>query len=170
MSTPDKRMSYEAAGKLLEPTGYNPRMPRPAAIVAGAALVLARAIIGTLAGLGTFGAWDGTLRNAGTVVDMLVAVLSDLFGSVTVAVIAVGLTGLAISVGLFLGWNAVRVLVMVAAVVDICVSFASWLAHGGAFELFGDKTAVAVDILVLLALSSRSAAAYARRNEHRDAR
>lgn len=165
MSVPAKRPAFEAAGRLLEPVEYNPQLGRPATIVAGAALVLMRAVVGALAGLGVFGEWDYTLRNAGTVVDVIVAVFSATPEGAVPAVIGVGLAGVALAVLLFVGWNAARVLVMIVSVIDICVTFASWLARGGAFESFGDQTAVAVDILVLLALSSRSAAAYARRNE-----
>lgn len=164
MTIPAKRPAYEPPQRLLAPTPYDPGMARPLTTVAGAALVLARAVLGALAGLGLFGGWDRTLQNAGTVVDALTAALgASSTGALTAATIAITLVEVTLAAFILAGRDLARVIVMVVAVVDISVAFAAWLGRGGSFAAVGDFTAVAVDILVLLALSSRSAAAYARR-------
>ena len=59
--------------------------------------------------------------------------------------------------------------VMLFAVGSISFSFVAWRILGERIELEGTFVSLALDILILLALSSRSAASYARRNERQDA-
>lgn len=66
---------------------------------------------------------------------------------------------------IFRGSNAARVLVMVVTAISISTAFVSWWARDQEITLQTTLRSLAVDILVLLALSSRSAAAYARRAE-----
>ncbi|MFV4913962.1 hypothetical protein PFZ49_10515 [Microbacterium lacticum] len=66
---------------------------------------------------------------------------------------------------IFRGSNAARVLVMVVTAISISTAFVSWWARDQEITLQTTLLSLAVDILVLLALSSRSAAAYARRAE-----
>jgi hypothetical protein len=56
---------------------------------------------------------------------------------------------------------------MLIAVLSISTSFTAWWAQGQEIEIAGTFVSLSIDILLLLALSSRSAAAYARRNERR---
>jgi hypothetical protein len=50
---------------------------------------------------------------------------------------------------------------------SISASFVAWWAQGQEIEIQGTFLSLSLDILLLLALSSRSAAAYARRYEQR---
>ena len=79
-------------------------------------------------------------------------------GVVTVIELACGIL-------IFRGSNAARVLVMVVTVISISTAFVSWWARDQEITLQTTLLSLAVDILVLLALSSCSAAAYARRAE-----
>lgn len=79
-------------------------------------------------------------------------------GVVTVIELACGIL-------IFRGSNAARVLVMVVTAISISTAFVSWWARDQEITLQTTLRSLAVDILVLLALSSRSAAAYARRAE-----
>ena len=68
---------------------------------------------------------------------------------------------------IFFGHNWARVLIMIVAVVSISTTFVAWAADEQAITLEGTFFSLGLDVLLLLALSSRSAAAYARRNERR---
>ena len=68
---------------------------------------------------------------------------------------------------IYRGVNWARVLVMGFSVVSISFSFAAWWAEDQEITINTTFVTLAFDILVLLALSSRDAAAYARRNEGR---
>ena len=48
MKTPAKRPAFESPGDLVRPVGYDPDMSRPAAISAGAGLVMLRVLAGLL--------------------------------------------------------------------------------------------------------------------------
>ena len=63
------------------------------------------------------------------------------------------------------GHNWPRILVMLISTISIASAFIAWWAVGDEITLDGTFPSLSLDILVLLALSSRSAAAYARRNE-----
>ena len=76
-----------------------------------------------------------------------------------------GLVDLRLSVLVFLGRNWARVIVMCISVLSISTVFGAWWVQGQEITLEGSFMSLAIDILLLLALSSRSAAAYARRRE-----
>lgn len=63
------------------------------------------------------------------------------------------------------GSNWARVLVMFVAVFDIYTTFIAWLTREQELTLSGSIYSLAIDILILLALSSQAAASYARRND-----
>ncbi len=165
---PEKRPAFEPTSALLRPTDYDPEMPRPTTIVVGALLMLLRALTGILILLGLARGWDGLLAGTNSFLELL-----D-FGfkgsdALRVAVIVVGLLVILLQIVLavlvFAGRNWARVLVMVVAVVDITATFVAWVAGNQEITLTNSFFSVAIDILVLLALSSRRAASYARRNE-----
>jgi hypothetical protein len=56
---------------------------------------------------------------------------------------------------------------MLIAVLSISSAFTAWWALDQEIKLEGTFVSLSLDILILLALSSRRAAAYARRNERR---
>ncbi|MFV0319722.1 MAG: hypothetical protein ACK5IN_05025 [Microbacterium sp.] len=63
------------------------------------------------------------------------------------------------------GHNWPRVVIMPFAAVSIVSSFTAWWVQGQEIMLRTSLLLLAVDTLVVLVLSSRSTAAYARRNE-----
>ena len=71
----------------------------------------------------------------------------------------------ALAVLTFRGVNLARVILMLLAVASTTVAFVQWLSDDFDIELQSTLLTVAADILVLLALSSRDAAAYCRRHE-----
>jgi hypothetical protein len=169
-ATPAKRPAFEPAARLLTPTGYDPDMQRPTSIVAGTALLLLRVVAGivVLAGLAT--GWDALLADPDSVLDGFDPTPEGSRAALWF-VLATGGTVLAIdlllTIFVFLGRNWARVIVMIISVMSISASFVAWWAQGQEIEIQGTFLSLSLDILLLLALSSRSAAAYARRYEQR---
>lgn len=163
---PQKRAAFEPAERLLRPTGYNPTMKRPTSTVAGAALVLLRVVAGVflMAEIALNGAEIApeTLSGLGSpaAVSAAIAGILALIGAVLIADVI-------FAVLILKGRNWPRVIVMVFAVISISSAFAAWWAEDLEITLKTSLLSTGVDVLVLLALSSRSAAAYARRNERR---
>ncbi|MEN2738847.1 hypothetical protein ABCS02_13735 [Microbacterium sp. X-17] len=170
--TPEKRPAFEPAALLVEPGQPDPGMTRPMATVTGAVLVLLRAVVGVqwMIALG-FG-WqsltisltidDGAGGPPLTVDEAQAALIVVLCGVGILVLVDVALAFL-----IFRGWNWPRVFVMFVSVVSICSAFFSWWFQGQELRLDSTLLSLALDILVLLALSSRGAAAYARRNRRR---
>lgn len=163
---PDKRPAYEPAARLLTPPGYDPRMPRPAATVAGAVLVLLGVVAQAIVYWGLATGWQDLV---GDVVGMEIG--PDAAQAALWLVLGIGGLGLVIEIVLALliyrGHNWPRVLVMVISVFSIGTSFTAWWAQGQEITIQGTFVSLSLDILLLLALSSRSAARYARRTERR---
>ena len=157
---PAKRPAFEPAERLLRPTGYDPSMRRPAATIAGVALLAGRVVVGAIvlvaALMGADGTLDATLdgESAGLVIAATVGAVSLLIDAVLVALI-------------WAGFNWPRVVVMVVSTLSISSAFVGWWADGQEVTITGSLLSVALDVLILLALSSREAAAYARRNDRR---
>ncbi len=165
---PDKLPVFEAGAKLLQRAERDPDMPRPAATIVGAALVLLRAVVGAVVSVGVVRGWDGLLL----VVDSAVEVLGfavDGASWLRWVTFSIGagmmLFQVALAVLIYLGSNWARVLVMLVAVFDISTTFVAWSVRGQEITLSGTIYSLAIDILILLALSSQAAAGYARRHE-----
>ena len=169
MSAPEKRPAFEPAKELLRPPSYRPDMKRPPTTVAGAVLVFLRVLtgvlwLGELALNWQFVATDAAISLGGLSTSELVGV--GLW--IIVAIVAVVLlVELVLAVLILRGSNWPRVVVMVFAVISISSSFAAWWVDDLEITLTTSLLSTALDTLILLALSSRSAAAYARRNERR---
>ncbi|KAA9108265.1 hypothetical protein [Microbacterium rhizomatis] len=167
---PAKRPAYEPAARLMQPVVFDPQMKRPVTTVAGALLVLLRVIAGALVLVDLSFNWK-------TVAAQVDPALSD--GEIPADVASAGLTVVIVFVGAVLlldlvlgfftyrGSNLARVIVMAFSVISISFAFINWWFDGQEITLKTSFVSLAFDILVLLALSSRSAAAYARRNERR---
>nr|WP_243847361.1 hypothetical protein [Microbacterium ulmi] len=154
----------------MKPTGYDPAMRRPVTIVVGAALVLLRVAAG-VAWIADVGAhWSGYAGDVAVRVGDLSLSPDAVRSSFVVFAALSGLVLLvesALAILILRGADWARIVVMSFAVVSISSSFGSWWAQGQEITLNTSLVSLALDILVLLALSSRSAAAYARRNERR---
>ena len=168
MSTPEKRPAYEPAEKLLTPPRYDPTMKRPVTTVAGALLVLLRVTAGVLQVIELATMWARSPGAAKLTIGGVNA-SPELQQAGLAGVIAITGVLLLLDAGLavliYFGYNRPRVIVMVFAVFSISASFAGWWAAGLDITLRTSLVSVALDILILLALSSRSAAAYARRRK-----
>jgi hypothetical protein len=168
---PRKRAAFEP---LAAPVSRDPAMRRPAATVAGGVLVLLRALAGIVWGLAVAfdlppwlqvvaGAAEGsgaeptlTLSDVGVGVGVFFGIL----GGVALVQVVFGIL-------LLRGSNLARVIVMLVSTVSIVTAFVGWWELGQEITVGTTLVTLSLDILVLLALSSRDAAAYARRNERR---
>lgn len=164
-----KRPAFEPAERLLEPTGYDPQMKRPATIVAGTLLILLGVVAGVLWVISSAVVWPEWIGELAALVggdEVPQRVESNAFLAFTGVAAALLAVEAGLAVFVFTGHNWARVIVMVLATLTICSAFARWWAEG---ELEVNTTIVSlgIDILILLALSSRSAAAYARRKQRR---
>lgn len=167
---PQKRAAFESPARLVRAEQAPADMPRPGSTVAGGALVLLRVAAGALWMVSLAFGWNGlvaTLDFDGdpntTSVD---AEVSQLTLVVVLVVVAIPLVIDAVIAFLIIrGWNWPRVLVMVFSTLSIGAAFATWWAGGRDLHLNTTLIPVAIDILILLALSSRSASAYARRKQ-----
>ena len=168
---PAKRPAFELPAVPDIPVG-DPAMRRPLSTTAGAGLVLLRVAAGVAWTLSVAFGWEGWLRSyAG---DLSGDSASDeltpgvLGASLVVFLVATGLVLLVeLTFGLLIlrGRNFPRVVVMIISVLSISTAFTGWWVQGQDIRLSTTLVTLALDILVLLALSSRSAAAYARRRE-----
>lgn len=163
---PDKRPAFEPAEKLLTPPRYDPTMKRPVTTVAGAVLVLLRVAVGVVFSYELANRWALTGGEASASINGVDlssdAVQLGLTGIVVVSAVVL-LIDAVFAVLIYLGWNLPRVIVMVIAVLSISAAFVGWWAEGQEVTIQTSLLTLALDILILLALSSRSAAAYARR-------
>jgi hypothetical protein len=169
VTTPAKRPSYEPAGRLLRPPRYDPDMKRPVTTVTGAVLVFLRAVAGLLflAELGLH--WNLVATSSAIAIDGLTDAEAAGVGLAIILSLVVALIVVDVVLAVFIlrGDNWARVIVMVVAVLSISTAFVSWWLEDLEITLKTSLLSTALDTLILLALSSRSAAAYARRNEQR---
>ncbi|WP_194396744.1 hypothetical protein [Microbacterium atlanticum] len=168
---PQKRPAFEPPGRLLKPTGYDPDMRRPPTIVAGTALVLLRVLAGIVVLGGLALGWDDLIDDPGAMLDGFDPSPEGAQAALWLVLAAGGtvlLIDMLLAILVYRGRNWARVIVMVIAAGSISTSFFAWWAQGQEITLDSTFVSLSLDILVLLALSSRSAAAYARRNERRD--
>lgn len=167
---PHKRPAFEPPARLLTPVAHDPDMKRPPTIAVGAAFVLLRVIAGVVVLVGLAIGWDAIVADPDAVLEGFdptpegtrAALWFVLAAGGTVLVI-----DLLLAVFVYRGHNWARVIVMIIAVGSIGTSFVAWWAQGQEITIDTTYMSLSLDILLLLALSSRSAAAYARRNEHR---
>ena len=163
----EKRPAFEPPAVLVGPAPVAPMMRRPVATTFGAVLVVLRVIAGVvwLVSLGLL--WRKTL-----VEDLGVPLDSDVeadasSNAVLAVVLAFGAVVLAVELVLalliFLGSNWARITVMVFATLSITGSAFDYFGADAEITLRTTLVTLALDILVLLALSSRNARAYARR-------
>jgi hypothetical protein len=165
---PRKRAAFESPTRLATPLAHDPDMARPASTVAGAVLVLLR----VLAGAGWLVAvaldWRTLAHEADAQLDGVSLTQDEIGWGLGVFAVVLGLFLLADAALAFLilrGRNTPRVIVMLFSTLSIGTSFVAWWVQGQDIRIQTTLLTLALDILVLLALSSRSAAGYARRHE-----
>ncbi|QEO14308.1 hypothetical protein FLP10_07670 [Agromyces intestinalis] len=169
MTEVGKRPAFEAPSDLARPVRPDPRMRRPAATTVGAVLVLLRVLAGVAVLVAIAVEWRNVL--SAEFDDLDPADLGEASDAALAVVIVVGAVVLAVQLALavfiFVGWNWPRILVMVFATVSISLTFAAWWAGDQRITIDETLATLALDILIMLALSSRPARAYARRPRER---
>jgi hypothetical protein len=164
--TAEKRPAFEPPSELVAPVLPPPDMRRPIATVFGALLVVCRVVAGAvwLAVLAV--QWDDIVRDE-LHIEIEGASESDAARVALAVILAVG--GLILAINLVLavlvyrGNNAARLAVMIFATISIIGAAIDYLGEGTEITIRTTLITLALDILVLLALSSRAARAYARR-------
>ena len=170
MSAPNKRPAFEPASELLKPVRVDPHMPRPPSTVAGALLVFLRVLAGVLWIASVLLGWDTFVREIDVSFDDVASTPQLAGATLTVVLVFIGVLLLLDATLAFFtlrGHNWARVLVMTFSAISITTSFLQWWSDALEIRLGTTLLTLGLDILILLALSSRSAAAYARRNERR---
>lgn len=168
---PRKRVAFEPP---LDPTAGDAAMHRPTATVAGAVLVLLRAIAGALWAVSVAFSLPPWLQqiagaasgDASASTDPELAAFADLGIGTAVFLSVMGalfVVQVVLGIRILFGGNLSRVLVMLISVGSISASFVGWWELGLEITVRTTLLTLSLDILVLLALSSRGAAAYARR-------
>ena len=160
---PEKRAAFELPAALERPRA-DPSMKRPISTTSGAALVLLRVAAGLYWLVTVALDWSSWV----SVYDDDPADLTPELLGVTLVVFLVVVGGFLLGEAVFgllilRGRNFPRVVVMVFAVLSISTAFTGWWAPGQDIRVNTTLVTLALDILILLALSSRSAATYAHR-------
>jgi hypothetical protein len=171
--TEHKRTAFEPLERLAKPTPYDPGMKRPSSTVAGAVIVFLGVLANALWIVEVALNWDDLAKGVGAVIGDD-AITPDVISAGMVSFVVVWsiilLVEIVLGILVLRGRNWPRVVVMTFSVISITSTFVGWWVEGQEITLRTSLLSLAFDILVLLALSSRSASAYARRNERRDPR
>lgn len=165
-----KRPAFESPARLAQRPDADPAMKRPVSTVAGAVLVFLRVAAGLLWMVALSLRWNEIAPAVDARIDGITLDPDELGLGLAVIWVIAGIvlgTDLVLGILTLLGCNTPRVIVMLFAVVSTTAAFVTWWVSGQEIHIDTTLLTVALDILVLLALSSRSAAAYARRREQR---
>ena len=163
----EKRPAFESPAELVELEPVAARMSRPSATTVGAVLVVLRVLAGVLWLVSLAVQWDTIARNELSL-DMEPGTDETAAAdAVLVGIVVFGAVVLAVELGLawavYLGSNAARLAVLIFATLSITTSAVEYFGSGAEITLRTTLLTLALDILVLLALSSRAARSYARR-------
>ncbi|WP_318244593.1 LssY C-terminal domain-containing protein [Oerskovia merdavium] len=160
----DVRAVAAPTGPVVDTAAQKPR--RPAATTAGALLVVL-GVVADLIWLANLALhWDQTLRSLFLGGDVTQQDIDEASGPLLVVVVV--LLSLVALFQLFLAWRVfkgrtwARALVMVLAAISTTSSFVGWAVSGDQITFRTTLLTVALDILVLLTLSSKDAAEYTR--------
>ncbi|MBT2516964.1 hypothetical protein J7E29_05920 [Streptomyces sp. ISL-90] len=167
----EKRSAFEPPAVLVERETPPPRMRRPIATSFGAVLVVLRVLAGVVWLVALAVQWDHVLTEdldielePGT--DLAAA--SDVILAVVLVVGAIILLAeLALALLVYRGSNWARITVMVFATLSISGAAIDYFSGDAEITLRTTLITLSLDILVLLALSSHNARAYARRPRSR---
>jgi hypothetical protein len=169
-NVPHKRPALEPASELLRPVAFDPDMKRPMSTVAGALLVFLRVATGVLWIASIVLEFPSLVSEIDVTIEGVASTPQLAEGTLIVALCVVGvflLLDAILALLILRGLNWPRVVVMTFSAISIATSFLQWWDDQMDITIATTLLALGLDILILLALSSRSAAAYARRNERR---
>ena len=169
----EKRPAFEPPAVLAAPVAPPASMRRPSATAMGALLVILRVVAGAVWLLALALEWESVLEHdLGVGVDSVEERAAS--GAALTVVLVVGgavlLVDLALAVLVYFGNNVARLAVMIFATLSITAAGIDYFADGADITIRTTLVTLALDILVLLALSSRAARAYARRPRPRRVR
>ncbi|MEI5582843.1 MULTISPECIES: hypothetical protein [unclassified Agromyces] len=161
---PEKRAAFEPPARLAEREPIRRRMRRPAATAFGSVLVLLRVIAGVLWLVSLALNWSAVEREFDVRLGgASAAAASD---AALAIVLLIGGTVLAIDVVLavliWFGSNWARITVMLFATINITIAAIDSFTGDAEVTIRTTFFTVALDILILLALSSRDSRAWAR--------
>jgi hypothetical protein len=165
---PHKRPAFEPASELLKPVSHDPEMKRPPSTVAGVLLVFLRVLAGLVVLAAILLDWRNTLREVDVSIEGVQNSPEVAQAALIGVVIFFGvvlIVDASLALFILIGHNWARVTVMAFSVISITGAFIQWWSEDQEITISGSLLTLGLDILILLALSSRSAAAYARRNE-----
>lgn len=159
VSEPRKRAAIEPVSTLITREEHSDQVRRPASTVLGAVFILARALAGLL-WIGAFLLiWADLARDAEL----------DAEATSVVAWVVSGASAFGVLILLVFAWliwrgnNAARILVMSGLTLSIISAAVGYFAMGEEISIRTSLVLLGLDILVLLALSSRDSRAWARR-------
>ncbi|WP_448808187.1 hypothetical protein [Agromyces bauzanensis] len=162
-----KRPAFESPAVLATPVTPPPSMRRPAATAFGAGLVVARVIAGIVWLIALALRWDTVVREQ---TDIVLEPGSDEAAAADLVLVILLVAGgillaveLVLAVFIWFGGNRSRITVMLFATISIATAWIDSVSGSTEITLLTTFITLALDILVLLALSSRNARAYARR-------
>jgi hypothetical protein len=164
--TVEKRPAFEPPTALATPVSPRPDMRRPVATVFGVLLVVLRVIAGVVWLVSLALQWDTLLSNDLQIEidDATEAQASDLVLNFILVVGGVVLAiDLALAVLVYFGNNGARLAVMIFGTLSITSAAIGYFNGVEDITIRTTLFTLSLDILVLLALSSRAARAYARR-------
>ena len=167
-NAPHKRPAFEPASELLKPVSHDPEMKRPPSTVAGVMLVFLRVLAGLIVLAMILLDWRSTVAELDVEIEGVPNTAGLAQGVLIGVVIFLGvvlIVDAALALFILTGHNWARVTVMAFSAISITGAFIQWWSEDQEITISGSLLTLGLDILILLALSSRSAAAYARRKE-----
>jgi len=171
--TVEKRPAFELPAALIRPQPVAPTMHRPVATAFGAVLVVCRVLAGVVWLISLAVSWNQLLTED---LEITIDSVSDEEASnIVLAVILIAgaivlAVELVLAVLVYLGSNWARITVMIFATLSVSLAALDYFTGEEEISLRTTLFTLALDILVLLALSSRNASAYARRPRPRKGR
>lgn len=164
--TVEKRPAFEPPSALARPQPVPPTMHRPAATAFGAVLVVLRVLAGVIWLISLAMSWPRLVAEELEIT--IDSVPSEEASNIVLAVILIGgaivlAVELVLAVLIYLGSNWARITVMVFATLSVSLAAVDYFTGETEISLRTTLFTLALDILVLLALSSRNSRAYARR-------
>ncbi len=157
---PRKRAAIEPAATLFDREAEPaPQDRRPVSVSGGAALVVARALGTALWSVGLLRQWGSIRADLDLEPDESGVALGVLLGFQGFWMLLL----LALAWLIWRGGNGARILVMIGATASITASAIAYFAAGEEITVRTTLLTLALDILILLALSSRDARAWTRR-------
>ncbi|GAA2449898.1 LssY C-terminal domain-containing protein [Agromyces soli] len=164
-----KRAAFEPLARLADRDAERAALARvqrrPVATSLGALLIVVRVLLGVIWLIGLYVQWPTVVRELDLVADGVSEgeVSAFVLWTIVVVGVIVLLAELVFAWLVFRGSNWARITVMVVAILSTLVSAVDYFGGDAEITIRTTLLTLAVDILVLLALSSRSARAYARR-------